>query len=267
MKILVRRFADRMREYVPGSKVQSSKLDIYDDDTFIVSYPRSGSTWLRRLLSFILNPEIEPSLANIENLIPDIHGHPNRVLSAYARPRILKSHVSHHPAYPRVLYLVRDGRDVAVSYYDFYLTAKEFGGSFSEFLALMLRDDRVGFGAWHKHVRSWVAGHGNIPFSIVKYEDLISDGIETLKIILDFLKIKAEDSRIAAAYEKCTFSFVQKDVIRNSRFFEKGYRGGVKGGPGAWVETFSDADLRFFWEFAGGEMESLGYPINPTQLS
>ena len=38
-------------------------------------------------------------------------------MRALPRPRVLKSHESFQPHYPSVIYIVRDPRDVAVSYY------------------------------------------------------------------------------------------------------------------------------------------------------
>ena len=99
------------------NKIFKTGRVIYGDDIFLVSYPKSGNTWLRFLLAYCLF-DIEPgrvNFHNIENFIPDMYVNwPNRNL---ARPRIIKSHEKFTKNYPRVIYLYRDGRDVMVSYY------------------------------------------------------------------------------------------------------------------------------------------------------
>jgi hypothetical protein len=55
--------------------------------------------------------------ANIESRIPEIYFNPDRYMRALPRPRLLKSHECFQPHYPGVTYIVRDPRDVAISYY------------------------------------------------------------------------------------------------------------------------------------------------------
>jgi hypothetical protein len=259
IRVLIRRHLRPIKKWISSLGRASSRIEVFPDDTFIVSYPRSGSTWIRRLLVSIIRPDIEPSLKNIEEFIPDIHAYTNEELLHCKRPRVLKSHHSYTPYYPRVVYLLRDGRDVAVSYYDFFKVTHHYEGTFSEFVELMLEGDSLGFGCWQNHVSSWVAGAGNIPFLVIKYEQLENQGVETLREVVDFLDIEADESLLKHAYRKCDFAYVQRDVRENSRYYHKGYRGGVKGSSGAWKVTFSEKDLEYFWEKASEVMELAGY--------
>ena len=47
-------------------------VTVLPDDIFIVSYPKSGNTWLRFLVANIVFPDREINLSNIESTIPDI---------------------------------------------------------------------------------------------------------------------------------------------------------------------------------------------------
>jgi sulfotransferase family protein len=58
-------------------------------------------------------------LANIEQIIPDEEAQSNRYLKRVHSPRVIKSHQYFDHRYPKVLYITRDPRDVAFSYYNF----------------------------------------------------------------------------------------------------------------------------------------------------
>src|SRR6266566_2478113 len=96
-------------------------LTVYPDDTFLVSFPRSGNTWTRFLVCNLVNPDDPVTFVGIESRIPEIYDVPDRILRRFPRPRIIKSHESFDPRYRKVIYIVRDPRDVAVSYYEFQL--------------------------------------------------------------------------------------------------------------------------------------------------
>ena len=98
---------------------------IHNDDTFIVSYPKSGNTWFRFILSNLLRQSAEENIDfhSACRYVPDIEVH-HPELEALQRPRFIKSHCPRLiEAYPRVIYLVRDPRDVYVSYF-YYLRKK-----------------------------------------------------------------------------------------------------------------------------------------------
>src|SRR5712675_2194548 len=109
----------RVVKFILGKDIAGRDLAVYPDDTFIVSYPRSGNTWTRFLIANLLHSEQPVTFANIEQLIPDCEAMSSRYVKGVARPRIIKSHEYFDPRYKKVIYIVRDPRDVALSYYDF----------------------------------------------------------------------------------------------------------------------------------------------------
>src|SRR6266571_7009288 len=105
---------------VLGRNAPGNRLKIYEDDVFIVSYPKSGNTWTRFLIANLIYREKHPDFSNINELIPDPEVLAKRILDRLPRPRYIKSHQYFDPRYPKVLYIVRDPRDVALSYYQFH---------------------------------------------------------------------------------------------------------------------------------------------------
>lgn len=106
-------------KYLLGTDHAERNLRVYPDDTFLVSYPRSGNTWTRFLVANFVFPNENVSFLNIEKLIPDTSSQSNRALKRTPRPRIIKTHQYFDHRYPKTIYIVRDPRDVALSYYDF----------------------------------------------------------------------------------------------------------------------------------------------------
>ena len=91
------------------------RVTVFPDDTFLVSYPKSGNTWVRFLLANLIHPNEKVSFSNINRLLPAPGVLSKRFLRTLPRPRILKSHEPFDARFKKVIYLVRDPRDVAVS--------------------------------------------------------------------------------------------------------------------------------------------------------
>jgi hypothetical protein len=109
----------RVLKYALGRDTAGRTLAVRPDDTFIVSYPRSGNTWTRFLVANLLHPAEPATFANIERWVPDTEAQSSRYMRSIPSPRTIKSHSYFDPRYPRVIYVVRDPRDVVLSYYDF----------------------------------------------------------------------------------------------------------------------------------------------------
>ena len=105
--------------WLMGRSRGGRNFPVFPDDVFIVSYPRSGNTWTRFLIANLIYPEEAITFANMEWKIPDVYKNTRRQLLRTPRPRILKSHEYFDPRYKKVIYIVRDPRDVALSYYHF----------------------------------------------------------------------------------------------------------------------------------------------------
>jgi hypothetical protein len=182
-------------------------LAVYPDDTFIVSYPRSGNTWTRFLVANLVHPEQSVTFINIERLIPDCEAMSSRYVKRVARPRIIKSHEYFDPRYKKVIYIVRDPRDVALSYYDFSRKYRHIEDSFpltrfvSDFVAGRLSS--FDWGTWGENVSSWFyTRNGRPEFLLLRYEDMLSNTVGELDKVARFLGIESSRERLTAAVER-----------------------------------------------------------------
>lgn len=155
------------------------------DDVFLVSYPKSGSTWLRFLIGNYLS-NCQCNFNNSHLLVPDIHFNPSRIKELEG-PRFIKSHLPYTPQYLKVVYLVRDGRDVAVSYFFHCKKYNVIPASmkFTEFIELFNQGTIDNFGLWNDHVVGW---HNNLSKDaiLIRYENMKIDPLNCLKEIIDF---------------------------------------------------------------------------------
>ena len=113
-----------------GLQRPGRNLEVFPDDVFIVSYPKSGNTWTRFLIANLVYSDKSPDFRNINELIPDPEALSKRHLAKVSRPRIIKTHQYFHPSYRKIIFVVRDPRDVAVSLYYFQKKSRVYADEF-----------------------------------------------------------------------------------------------------------------------------------------
>jgi hypothetical protein len=186
--------------YHPGRN-----LAVLPDDVFLVSYPKSGNTWTRFLIANLLYPEKHPDFSNINLVIPDPEALSKRTLAKLPRPRILKSHQYFDPRYRRVIYVVRDPRDVLVSQYHFHIKRRVIHDSFpvDDFAKRFVAGETSPYASWGENVAGWLATRYNTPgFLLLRYEDMIADTREALTKVAAFLEIPRDAESVAWAVEQ-----------------------------------------------------------------
>ena len=184
------------------------------DDIFFVSFPKSGATWINFLCANVNNlKSTNPVSINFYNLhqhIPDINDTrdtPSQPISNFPGFRMIKSHASYNPYYKFVVYIVRDPRDVMVSYYHFLLALGHYEGTISQ----MIRSKVYGINAWVNHVEGWFSeSPASLSFIYVKYEDLISNSEIELKRMYGFFGFNLDKKTLDLANSNSEFDNMKK---------------------------------------------------------
>ncbi len=181
------------------------------DDILLASYPGSGNTWLQFLLANLIHPDREVNLGNLHRLIVDPDITVKREIDRIRAPRIVKTHGSFDPRYRRVIYEVRDPRDVVLAGYndlrhnDLRHSRKSgeempLEAFIGRFLAGELNRD---LGSWGENAGSWLAARcGDPGFLLVRYEDLVAGTARELTRTADFAGLPSAPERIARAVER-----------------------------------------------------------------
>lgn len=193
-------------KYLLGMDRAERNFKVYPDDTFLVSYPRSGNTWTRFLIANLVYPNQEVSFLNIEKLIPDTSSQSNRALKRTRRPRIIKTHQYFDHRYPKTIYIVRDPRDVVLSYYDFQRKYRQIedGYPLERYVGDFVRGQigSADWGTWLENVATWVYTRGRSKeFLLLRYEDMMANTVSELTRIAHFLGIEPDPARVRRAVE------------------------------------------------------------------
>jgi peroxiredoxin len=219
------------------------------DDVFIVTYPRSGTTWVQMIL-YQLTTEGNMDFPHITTFSPWFERSlkDGTAYDALPAPRVFKSHLS-YPKIPKgpckYLYVARDGRDVAVSYYHFYTTHMGFKGTFDDFFQRFLRGE-VHYGSWFRHVRGWWEHRDDRNVLFLRYEDLAADLPAGLRRISAFCGLEVAPPRWPGILERCSFAFMKEHESRFDPLLAVPYEQGFQphtflrqGRPGGWRQQLS----------------------------
>jgi Sulfotransferase domain len=271
------------------------------DDVFVVAYPGSGGQWLRCLIANLLDPpgdnsSSDPSSpvteANVMSRLPDLYHASRRGFAKMKRPRIIFSHECFDPEYRKVIYLVRDPRDVAVVQYEqrrqggsidnavsieqfvstFLMRTDEYESGWAEEFSgaikanhgfayrSRLKDEFLGTPAsWGENVMSWIGARGRDPNAmlLLRYEDLLSDPQAELGKIAAFLKLAGlniDGLNVNASPERIRTALTAAQSQTNPQ------------DPGKWSTALPKASVQAIESTWGPVMTAIGYAPQAREL-
>lgn len=170
------------------------------NDVFVTTYPKSGTTWTVHIL-YQLATKGDFSFANFADVYPFWESVPgvHVSLDAAKEPRIIKTHapLSLIPSFVngdgsngpvgKYVYVVRDPRDVIVSFYKHSLltNALQFDRNIDAFFAKFLQGELY-YGSWFDHVADACKYRNHPNTLLITYEELKRDLSGTVKKLIDF---------------------------------------------------------------------------------
>ncbi len=260
------------RRVVRRSLVVARHRGLRPEDVMLVCYPKSGSTWLRFVLAQALTSQ-EIDFDSVGRVSPRL-GKQRGAPELFGPGRLVKSHepwskITRTPT--RTIYLVRDGRDVAVSMYFAMQRRGAFAGtfSFSEFLDLFLAGKVDNYGSWARHVAGWTRARDANPdrVSLLKYEDMLLHGASAIRAAFARIGVVIDDDALALALERNSVRVMRSKESRSETI---GKRQGTSaeakaipfvrvGRSGKWAETFDEEQERRFSRAAGDVLTAAGY--------
>ena len=259
-----------------GRNVPGNRLRIYADDVFLVSYPKSGNTWTRFLIANLAYPEKNPDFSNINELIPDPEVLAKQVLEGLPRPRYIKSHQYFDPRYPKVIYIVRDPRDVVISeyYFDIKRNAVAEDYPLQQYVLRFVRGEvNHSYGTWGENAATWFYTRcGDPRFLLVKYEDLQSQAMDEMRRIASFLGIPADQERLTFAIKQSSADRM-RDLERKQAHLWSSTRETRQDKPfvrsakaGGWKAELPEAGVTAIESAWGGLMREMGYELAVSSL-
>lgn len=169
---------------------------------FLVSFPKTGRTWLMHMINQMKNESDHP-LKNTDYFIFNEHDNSEIIIENGTRnnPLDVFCFTSRY-RYKRgkVIFLVRDPRDVVVSH--FHQVTKRAKNPFVfKSISSFVQDDILGFKRIIHYYNLWY-NNKNIPqdFLLIKYENLLENGTEELNKIKDYLGLNISEELVEKIY-------------------------------------------------------------------
>ena len=164
----------RVARNTPETWEELKQFQLRPDDIFIVTYPKSGTTWMQQIVKLLRNggqPDdvrLDRAIPWLEALSPDcyygkVHGYtPEMATSSdLLFPRAFKSHLPYelvpggppHTTPAKYIYVMRNPKDVWVSYW-YHQNNTEYKITWDDHVAKILKNE-IPFGDWFDHILSW----------------------------------------------------------------------------------------------------------------
>ncbi|MFI4859042.1 MAG: sulfotransferase domain-containing protein [Phycisphaerales bacterium JB063] len=238
----------------------------------VLGYPKSGTTWVCRLVADYLQ-------------LP----HPQLSIFPIGFPAIMHGHQTVSKKRPHSVYVVRDGRDVMVSYY-FFMTRNlgqnantraerkrsrffppnadrnDIRANLPHFIKAHMTQPIASRINWPNHVQSYLrAGLSDIP--LLRYEALLEDGQSALAKAMSTLTGEpADEDSIADALARHAF---QKQKRKDKHVTEDKQADSPlrKGVHGDWKNHFTQEAAEVFHTYAGETLIQLGYETSSEWVS
>lgn len=249
-------------------------LECRADDIFVSSYPKSGNTWMREIAYRIVkDPDVKKLDTRIQDIrCPDLElydmegggwkGHEAPPLKDFDSPRVMKCHSpwncmpkasTMENSKSKIIYVSRNFKDVAVSFYFFGRGIKLPGGDgyiFTDDMNTMTQrwmNPKSVYGGYAFHnLGFWEQRHrDNVLFMF--YEDMVKDPVAAVKKVATFLGQKLTDEQVMKIVVETSFDKMKNDPSCNWEFLaDTGFRAKDstpfmrKGKVGNWKEHFDD---------------------------
>jgi sulfotransferase len=263
-----------MPPYITPSRYQLSReLEMRAGDICFDSFPKSGSTWLSNIILLITTAGEDPAdkpLRDCVHWVASSWPYPREKeeIDALPSPRIFKSHMPYRMAPggdPRnnpckYVYIARNPKDVAVSYYHFE-SGKNWSGNYTgpwEHWLKIFLEGRVQRGDWFDHVLSWWEQKDADNILFLRYEDLKRNFDQELQKIAAFLGYPLTGEITNKIKHKTSFNHMKKDSFSNLQEIsqlEGFYR---KGQIGSWKDQFTVAQNEYFEKIYAERMKNTG---------
>lgn len=188
------------------------------DDIFIVTFQRSGTTWMQMILYCLLTDGDLKKINHIYEFSPYLFTEyqiaEQERIDRLPSPRVIKSHQPFASIYSeagKYIYVARDGLDVLVSSFHHQTTVGPGKAPWSVFVDRFLSSEN---GSWMEHVRDWYLNRGRPNVLFLTYGELSQNLEATIRRIAEFVGVAVDDDRLRSIAKRCSFASMKAEEAK-----------------------------------------------------
>ncbi|XP_068097193.1 sulfotransferase 2B1-like [Hyperolius riggenbachi] len=260
-------------------KFVENEFEVYDDDVYNVTYPKSGTNWMIEILNLIKyngDPTISQTVPVYERSpwieIPDSAAQ----LDKLTRPRIISSHLPYNffpksfsTSKAKVIYTMRNPKDIIVSLFHFLKMHCYFeeNDDFQQSIDDFLEGNVMLYGSWFDHLKGWMQMKDESRFFLNTYEELLKDHRGSVARLCKFLGKDLSDAQIDSVVKHSSFNTMKDNKMSNFTEMSSEILDQTKGSflrkgvSGDWKNHFTVAQSEYFDRVYREKMKDLNMPF------
>ncbi|KAM7172125.1 sulfotransferase 6B1-like isoform 1-T1 [Macrochelys suwanniensis] len=237
-------------------------LEARSDDVILAGYPKNGTNWLDQILNDLeitaakyteveINQKI--NITNELSVFPRLEfGDPEkfkrmkelpfrRIIITHLPPQVLPKSIFKSKA--KILLLVRNLKDTAVSYFHFHNNMPPLPSfsSWDEYFAAFMHG-KLCWGSYFDYLVEWNKHMDDENIMVITYEELKENQTLGLKTIADFFGFSLSEDEIQTVVERSSFKAMrEKSSKTHGKFGKIFFRKGI---VGDWKDHFSEAQSK-----------------------
>ncbi|XP_035590315.1 sulfotransferase 2B1-like isoform X2 [Oncorhynchus keta] len=260
-----------------GSLKYYEEFTFRHDDILIVTYPKSGTTWMQEIVPLVQSGGDLTPVLTVPNWdrVPWLEETRACVLNLEQRasPRLFSTHYHYNmmPASfftvkPKVIYVMRNPKDVFTSSYHYYGMASFLvqPGTQDQFLQKFL-NGKVMFGSWFDHVIGWLNAKDQDRTMYISYEEMIFDLSDSVSKISQFMGKSLDSEVIEKIADHCVFKNMKQNKMSNyslvpNEFMDRNKSEFLrKGIAGDWKNQLTVSQAEYFDAVYKNQMKDIKY--------
>ncbi|KAM9817386.1 sulfotransferase 2B1-like [Neosynchiropus ocellatus] len=261
----------------PNSLKYYEEFTFRPDDILIVTYPKSGTTWMQEVVPLIMSGGDPASVETLPNWdrVPWLEEMRACILNLEERPspRIFATHFHYNmmpksflEVRPKVIYVLRNPKDVFTSSFNYYGMASYLvdPGTKTEFLQKFL-DGQIMFGSWFDHVKGWLASDNKERVMYMSYEEMKRDLKDAVTRMAQFLGKSLDADVIEKIADRCLFHNMKQNKMSNYSLVGREYMDQEKseflrkGIVGDWKNLLTVAESEHFDQVFRDKMKDVKF--------
>ncbi|KAF2899022.1 hypothetical protein ILUMI_07154 [Ignelater luminosus] len=233
---------------------QIKNFEVLNDDIWIATYPKTGTTWTQEMIWMIANNlDFEGGTESLDKRFPflEISGlfDHEKVFAAIkcevakyssvdlaenqkSRPRFIKTHLPfsllpdqlrNGTKTPKIIYVVRNPKDACISYCHHGNLMLGWKIDVDTFAKLFIAEKSM-YGSFWKHVFGYWEHQDSLNILFIKYEDMKADLPSVIKKVAGFLEKELTDEQVEILAKHLSFESMKKNNAVNGEEFIEQFR-------------------------------------------